>query len=118
MSIVSDCSADTTPQLKAMSDLSAAAVEVALSPATDTPSTKSSGDVIATRSGTDWVPIFNEIPIASNTLNIAINSGEIRPNVTALTTTTRTIAPKPVTTGTGITFRPDFVSGKHRLHSD
>jgi len=58
---------------------------------------------------TEWLPVsFSEIPIASNTLNITINN-EARPNITAIQSNTRTIAPKPVNSATtmSIPIRPD-----------
>lgn len=48
-----------------------------------------------------------EMPMTSNTVNITISNGEIRPSVATVshqTSTTRTIAPKPVTTGQTIAF--------------
>ena len=81
----------------------------------DNTSVKTSSDVInVSRSSGEWVPVtFNEIPISSNTLNIAINSGDIRPTLTAIASNTRTIAPKPVMTTTTIPIRQETIGGEY-----
>jgi hypothetical protein len=106
MSIASDCSDSSSATLINMTDLNMTAIEHVAALTNDNSNSKNN-DLInvqrrAAEVSTGWVPLsFNEIPITSNTLNITINNNsEILPNITAIPTNTRTIAPKPVSTAT------------------
>ena len=75
----------------------------------DNTSLKTPSDLLnVSRSGGEWIS-FNEMPISTNSLPTL----EIRPNIAAITSTNRNIAPKPLANNTAIPLRQDSICGKN-----